>query len=103
MLKLPKVAKVLGVGLTGIIKAKKIVAGAALGLTLAVSGATAASTPVTNETARIAGTVQNNQLGAILLAPSQNQHQQFAQHYSHVSHYSHSSHRSHYSHYSSRY
>ena len=106
MLKLPKVNKVVGAGLTRIEKVKKIVLAAALGAGLSIAGPSASNSfadvtkpaTVTNEA--------NPKLsrGALLLTPSTmvGEGLQTAQHYSHWSHSSHSSHSSHYSHYSSR-
>jgi hypothetical protein len=100
MLKLPKINKTVGVGLTGIAKVKKVVLAAAVGLTLTVGSASAATLPNSHETGGISQSP--NRQGALLLAPSAIVTQQLAAHYSHVSHYSHSSHQSHHSHYSSR-
>lgn len=101
MLKLPKINKAVGAGLTGIGKVRKVVLAAAVGLTLTVGSASAAPLPNSNEPVGISQSP--NRQGALLLARSAaTVTQQLAAHYSHVSHYSHSSHQSHHSHYSSR-
>jgi len=104
MLKLPKVDKVVGTGLTKVENVKKIVLAAALGFGLSVAGSVSNSDAVSNEPIVIAQTHATANQGALLLVPrgvSADQ-QQIAQHYSHSSHSSHFSHSSHQSHYSSR-
>jgi hypothetical protein len=105
MIKLPKVNKVVGAGLTKLEKVKKVVVAAALGMSLGVLGTSASSASVSNEPVALSQTQATANHGALLLTPSviSGNQQQMAQHYSHSSHYSHVSHQSHYSHYSSRY
>ena len=99
MLRLPKVDKVFGAGLTGIKKIRNVVLAAAVGAGLSVGGIHTATAAVSPEKAAVSQSKLAG--GALLLTPSSNAApQQLAQ--SHYSHSSHSSHQSHYSHYSSR-
>src|SRR5258706_4449389 len=102
MLRLPKVKKVFGAGLTGIKKIRNVVLAAAVGAGLMVGGIHNATAAVSHE--KVAASQTKPTSGAFLLTPGSNATpQQLAQnHYSHISHYSHSSHQSHSSHYSSR-